>query len=709
MVSRKDSIAIIVLFILPFFYFYRQVIDGQWFSRSMAIDFSQFYPYKVYLLDYLSRFRFPLWSPSEAAGFPLYSSALSQALYPLNIPLAVFYKISGGFSYVDYQRFTVVGISIFLVGCYVWLRSLKTSALPAFYGAVISGLSFRLSETIRFPNAVHAAAWYPWVLYGMTTALKKDTRLLSFCVITVSLVCLITAGYPYFVYYALFLFPVYGALLIISLTRCALTDSSMSISWRSFFGVLVCAAAVAILLSGPYLYKMFELMTQTYNRSGQTLAWSGSSGGFSTRDSWGSIFFPPAASIEGWYYFGFANIFLILFLFLHTLFYHLGDKRRLVFLFIIAAWFLLVSIISYGHVTPLFLFLWKHIPGFSSLRAWARINIILLPIIALAVSRAFASFCRLLVSDSKIEKRSGKRYGLLFLVFLSMGVGLLWKQHALHQLLQSYYQNSYWYVFVRNLGVDKDFYLMSSAVSFLSVSVLLALRAAIRSRRAFERLTAVTLGILFLWDVGSLANNQWTVPWTPEKSERRLIHMDSAVAASFGNVHRTNKSNIKETGIQLGPSFTVGFAHDWYFDRYVRFRLRNYIDGDVAESRYFDRVMGVTDGRRIFFSSAVSYPSVEQFLSDIEQVEKESGFAYTVEVYNGDRLNLGVSSRKAGFVHFIDNWDPDWEAYIDGGRVKMEQLFGIFKSVYVPSGEHAVVFLYNPKIKGIPLFVWQKT
>lgn len=65
--------------------------------------------------------------------------------------------------------------------------------------------------------------------------------------------------------------------------------------------------------------------------------------------------------------------------------------------------------------------------------------------------------------------------------------------------------------------------------------------------------------------------------------------------------------------------------------------------------------------------------------------------------YNGDALSLHVEAPVAGYVSFIDNWDPDWEARLDDHPIAIERLFGTFKAVKVGAGVHRVDFAYRPR------------
>ncbi|MBT6276293.1 MAG: hypothetical protein HOI95_19440 [Chromatiales bacterium] len=61
-----------------------------------------------------------------------------------------------------------------------------------------------------------------------------------------------------------------------------------------------------------------------------------------------------------------------------------------------AAFFAFVTYVTWGRESHLFDLLWHHMPGFSSLRVWGRFNIVLVPMIALALCRAYVYFEELL-------------------------------------------------------------------------------------------------------------------------------------------------------------------------------------------------------------------------------------------------------------------------------------------------------------------------
>ncbi len=166
-----------ILLIAPFIYLlpYTLPIGFKGFEVSIGNDFRiLYYNYKVYLLHFFSNFDFPLWSPSEASGYPLYSNPFVQYFYPLNIFLALFYKVFGGYTVVDHIRFTVLGFSIFSIGLFSWLKAIKIKPLAAFISALIITTSIGSLEMLRFPNAIHTLCWFPFILFSVSRIFSSD-------------------------------------------------------------------------------------------------------------------------------------------------------------------------------------------------------------------------------------------------------------------------------------------------------------------------------------------------------------------------------------------------------------------------------------------------------------------------------------------------------------------------------------------------------
>ena len=137
----------------------------------------------------------------------------------------------------------------------------------------------------------------------------------------------------------------------------------------------------------------------------------------------------------------------------------------------------------------------------------------------------------------------------------------------------------------------------------------------------------------------------------------------------------------------LLPSFNVALIPEWYFERYAQFVTRT-----EPEAAGRATLLGLEDGRRLFLSARVDQAQLRPFLEDVAAF----GGSVSIRRYTGDRLEVEVEMPRDGFVTFVDNWDPDWRAFVDERPAPLLVPFGTFKAVAVPAGAHRVAFSYEP-------------
>jgi len=670
---------ILALILWPFIFLFPYTLNLVGFGNDFQC---LYYSYKVYLLDNLVHFHIPLWSPAEGAGFPFYANPFAQVLYPLNVPLAGFSYIFHGYTPYAHQLFTIFGLSIFSVGFYLWMRSLSFDRRASLFAALIITVSFKMTEILRFPNAVHTAAWYPWILWSVNSIFyETDLRkLLTHCALNMFFVlCLLTGGYPYYVYYSMFLFlPYLGVFFTPSLYNPVFGKPPLNIARR--LGALAATCLAPLLLCVPYFMKMSTLLSQTRDRGGGNYEYSTVSV-FGFKDTLGSLFYPPIAQSEGWYYFGCLGLFLIVIYFFSAnrtedgRFSYEKPAPKAFFLL----WLALITSITYGRHSYLFDLLWRYLPGFKSLREWGRMNIILVPIIGwlLAVSyRNFAGILRL--AD---VKRTMLAAAAAFTAVLSAQLFFVVKK----------YFNYYWLNYYVQIKLDHlppslhpfltHCHLLFVLFNICSFLLLIWFLRAPRERRTSARLLAACLVVFSaadLWAVGP-----WM--WMAAKKASK-VPLPLNVCALDEAAFTTPRVDTHDT-ISLTSSFNAGLISNWYFERYAQFRSRS-----GGEMKDFDKLLGITDGQRLYFTQAIDHPSIGSFLADAARYPlKISKFSYT-----GDELAAEADLPRDGYLSFIDNWDPDWTASVDGKPCRIEILFGTFKSIKVHEGSHLIIFAYKP-------------
>jgi len=684
------------VFCWPVLYLFRHVFpksNGEY--AAIGNDFILlYYKYKVYLLACLADFRFPLWSPAEGAGYPFYNNPFTQAFYPLNLLLVPWYKITGGYNPLDYQFFTVIGISIFALGLFMWLRLINSNLRAVIFSALIMSVSFKVTEIIRFPNAVHTAAWYPWILYALTRILlikSLKNTLVSGILLAFFLICLFTAGYPYYVYYGIFLFIPYLLAFIVKPLRHRLFGTC-AINLKRAFATFILAGGGALVICAPYVIGIKRLMSETIDRAGKDFRYS-TAHIFNFEDTLGSLVYPPAASTEGWYFFSIAGLLMILlYMFTGRTVKNedkgkslgeetavLRDHRELWVKLFFIIWICIITYISYGRNSYLFKLLWNYMPGFSSLRVWGRLNIVLVPILAWLLSIAYAWFESVLSGKmTSVYKKRWQSY-LPAIIAAAVYTGILCVQiYFYHNNIQ----DKLWTRYFNHLSPQQIQFIIYGAAAFavfFSI-VLLSKRFSFKSNRA---LTAV---LIFLVLVATVEiRHVGTRVWTYQRqAEKNRIRMDVAKfnEASF-RMPRTERNDT----IGFGPNFSAGILPNWYFGRYNKF-LKD--SEDELEARRI--LLGIRGGRKIFFSESIEYPTVQAFLNDAARYQ-QSGQLVS---YTGDELVWEINAPIKGYLSFIDNWDRGWKVFVDDKVADMELLFGTFKSVRLTPGHHRVRFSYQP-------------
>ncbi len=128
--------------------------------------------------------------------------------------------------------------------------------------------------------------------------------------LTLFLICLFTGGYPYYVYYGIFLFIPYLLTFLAKPLRQRLFGP-YTINWRRAFATFILAGGAALLICAPYLVGIKHLMVEIIDRAGKDFDYS-TSHIFNFEDTLGSLVYPPAASVEEWYFFSIAGLLMIL-------------------------------------------------------------------------------------------------------------------------------------------------------------------------------------------------------------------------------------------------------------------------------------------------------------------------------------------------------------------------------------------------------------
>ena len=122
--DNKSNLFYFLLLIWPFV-FLLPLSSGY---IAMGNDFDLiYYSYKKYIFEFWQDGQLPFWSPSEGAGFSLIYNPFAQFFYIPSWILFFICDLKNSFSLYDYLIYTIFGISIYCLGQYQWLKSIKFS------------------------------------------------------------------------------------------------------------------------------------------------------------------------------------------------------------------------------------------------------------------------------------------------------------------------------------------------------------------------------------------------------------------------------------------------------------------------------------------------------------------------------------------------------------------------------------------------------
>jgi hypothetical protein len=150
--------------------------------------------------------------------------------------------------------------------------------------------------------------------------------------------------------------------------------------------------------------------------------------------------------------------------------------------------------------------------------------------------------------------------------------------------------------------------------------------------------------------------------------------------------------------------YGVGLIENWGLIRHARNYSRYIAPGQPPRSATADesaasrRFYGTdASAQRIYLTRRVDHGSPLEFLADADEFAAVGG-AIRVDYYDGEELHVTTAVSQPCWVTFVDNWDPNWRARIDGTAVPIALVLGSYKAVKVPAGESRLVFEYRPPL-----------
>lgn len=96
-------------------------------------------------------------------------------------------------------------------------------------------------------------------------------------------------------------------------------------------------------------------------------------------------------------------------------------------------------------------------------------------------------------------------------------------------------------------------------------------------------------------------------------------------------------------------------------------------------------------------NTAIADIKFKKALNNCESLQKDSSASVTLISYEPNKLAYKTSSKNDGVIVFSEIYYPEWTATIDGQPTEIARANYILRCMYVPKGEHTIVFNFEPK------------
>ena len=705
---ENNKLVIFILICVPFIYLL-PLTSG---FLVMGNDFELlYYSYKKYIFDFYKVDLFPYWSPSEASGYTLIYNPFAQFFYLPGWVLLTIHKIFNlEFTRYNYLIFTIFGISIYNIGQYYWLKLLNIETKHALITCIILTFGLKITEILRFPNAIHTFCWFSWILYGMTLTKYKTKKIKSFSIIFFSTLFILTAGYPYYIIYGVFLFFTYFIFISLKNVTTEILEINLKnkISIFKSFSRCLIPASLAFVIVSPWLYNVSKILNITRDRGIKDINFTNIlNSNFS--DQLGSWIFPKLSIAEGWFYNGIMITFLILSFLLFSLFLDKRMNKYKILSIYFLILYLLIFTLSKAGDSIIFNFILEKIDYLKNLRAWSRINIVILPIYALTFSFALKYFDNYIENKKKINS-----YFKFFIYFLFLTIV------TIQFLLIDYNGNIYWNTWQgRRIEFAVDYfrlispfisklislyqgwiYFLFGTISLVSFIILIENKI---NLSVFKKYLAVFLILITFFELFILSNIQWSLHGSSWKktynSNKNIIEFVNESFDKANSLDRVKGNVYYKNDKTYSLNYIDNFGYDMHtkiFDMFFNRNgeIKNNIKEDVYKDLSIFYALSNENVERIFFTKEINHLNIFNFIKDYK-LNKNKALINKI-YYSGNILELEVHSNISGYITFVDNWDPFWEVELDGLKVNISKFMDTYKSVKINSGTTHIKFNYNP-------------
>jgi len=714
----------------PMVLFSREIFGLRAFFWGLPI--LQFIPWRVAALEMIREGAIPLWNSLNGFGAPLLANYQSALLYPPSWLLGGFYFL-GGVSWSAYG-FTLLTIAHLVLAGFGMVRFLTKLGLSHFaqnIGAIAFSLSGYLVARTGFYSMIWTAAWLPWLM-AMATTIREEQKEEKYKIVKVvtPVVMILLAGHAQLAFYCLLL-TIFWVFFQAIYKRTHQQRFSAIFVFGLSLVIGIGISAVQLLPTAEYLLNTARSNSVAFQDAMTYSFWPAHTLNFLNPYFFGS---PAKGNYwgygNGWedaVYFGVFPLLLSSISLVGLITRKIDREVKVFFLTVSAIGFIL----SLGTFTPIYGWLFEHVPTFSMFQSPARWMILAVFSITTLASigadelmvptgklrywinlAAMGCFAIIAGSYAAYFFLPGLEKTIL-LAAIIFGVSsfitlLLWlhppknpKNITRYQFLLVWFLLLdlivNWFGYQPSISTSDSLWAQlgdnSQEMSYLPPSD----EYWIKFRRFFQlasfvptsdwsNLAGSKLPNLNLLSQTASANN--FDPFVPERYstfQARINDLPSdaqvRILSRFGVSQLANASPRDEDGIthtQLSANPLASWfkcAHWVESGDEAWDYIRQYARGDQAE-------VLVLEGNNYSPTEIVECEEAEAV--DLDLTATQNMFTAT------------VSATSDGYTILRQSYFPGWSATLDGNRVEILHADYLFMAIRIPAGVHTVVWKYAP-------------
>jgi hypothetical protein len=153
----------------------------------------------------------------------------------------------------------------------------------------------------------------------------------------------------------------------------------------------------------------------------------------------------------------------------------------------------------------------------------------------------------------------------------------------------------------------------------------------------------------------------------------------------------------RPAGIESGkvPTFPLVYDHEVTIYENPSVLPRAFVVFEFEQADTYQEAQQLASRQDFDFSKRAVLEEPIPTLSENPIQEQEEASAAIVR-YEAQRVELRVQTARPGMLILTDTYYPGWQAEVNGQPVKIYRVNGLLRGIWLPAGEHQVVFSYWP-------------